>query len=372
MKILVAPDSFKGAATNLQVAKAMEEGLLEGNPQLKIVTLPLADGGEGTLDVMDAVHKGTLHQLKVKDPLGRPVDAHYLTFENKAVVELAVASGLSVIETDERDPTQTNTFGTGQLIADAIGKGYKEIILSIGGSATNDAGTGIATALGFQFYDHHGLLIDPNGGNLESIHRIEPPASENMISFQMKVLCDVTNPFTGPEGAVMTYGMQKGAGHEDMEVMERGMVHFKDLVLKWMGIDLDTLPGAGAAGGVGGGMVAFFNAELVSGIEYLMKELKMVEKVQDCDLILTGEGSLDYQTLHGKTIGGLLKVAKEHGKPVVAFAGNVSLSGAEFRGAGLSAAFSIQPGVVDLPGAMRDTLKNVRDLASNLARILSI
>jgi len=363
---------IKGAGTALQVAEAIEDGLLEGNRQLKTNKLPLADGGEGTLDILGSVYGGKLKKVIVNDPLGRPMQGHYLMLKKKAVVELAVASGLPLLATGERNPIETNTFGTGQLIHDAINMGCEEIILSIGGSATNDAGVGIATALGFRFYDQNGHLLSPKGGNLGRISRIESPEKNTLNAIKIKVLCDVTNPFTGLKGAVSVYSPQKGAGPDAMELLEHGMVHFRDLIKQWRGIDLDEIPGSGAAGGVGGGMVAFFNAELVSGIDYLMDELKLEEQVKFSDLIITAEGSLDNQTFEGKTIGGLLKVVRKWEKPVIALAGNIDMTWQEIREAGLTAAFSIQTGVTDLPTAMSNTLKNIRNLSANLAKVLRI
>ena len=357
MKILLAPDKFKGSLTASQVCAAMTEGIRLAYPAADVVAVPMADGGEGTAEVLTQNTEGSWQLITVQDPLGRPIEAGYGISGDKttAFIEMAQASGLRRLTTSDHDPFLANTFGTGELIADAIGRGVERIVLGIGGSATNDAGTGMAAALGWRFLDETGHELRPCGGNLSEIQTIIPPDSpwKGLVD----VACDVTNPLVGPKGATFIYGPQKGAKPADLPVLDAGMSHWAAVVQTQFGIDLVDMPGAGAAGGLGAGAVLFLKGHLTEGVKLLIKHTQLVEKMAGADLVLTGEGRLDNQTLQGKLIAGITRLANEQAIPVVALCGSLQLAPDELVALGLTSAFSIMPG----PASLDDALVNAAD-----------
>ena len=322
MKILIAPDKFKGSLSAQTVATALSKGLKKSNPNLDIITRPMADGGDGSLEVLAHYFDLQTIVVEVEDPLFRPINATYKMAGTTAYIEMAAASGLALLKEAERNCMDTSSYGTGELILDAIKKGATTIYLFIGGSATNDAGMGIASALGWVFYSKSGEILVPIGENLAEVHRIENDFlfyKPTKVNF--KVICDVNNPFYGENGAAYVYGPQKGASTEEVKKLDQGLQHLASLLKTNNYADIADIPGAGAAGGVGGGGIAFLDATLVSGIQTFLDLTELETAIKTCDLIITGEGKLDSQTEQGKVISGVCQLAKKHEKPVIAVCG---------------------------------------------------
>lgn len=372
MKILLAPDKFKGSLTASEVCAAMTEGILLANPTAEVIAVPMADGGEGTADVLTQVTQGVWQTITVQGPLGHPVEAGYgISGDGKtAFIEMAQASGLRLLRLSELDPFQANTFGTGELIAHAIQQGVDRIVLGIGGSATNDAGTGMAAALGWQFLDHAGQKLRPCGGNLGEIQTIIPP--ESAWKGTVEVACDVTNPLVGSQGATYVYGPQKGAQPADLPILDAGMKQWAEVVRAQFTIDLADMPGAGAAGGLGAGAVLFLNGRLIEGVNLLMKDTQLAEKMAGVDLVFTGEGRIDNQTLQGKLIAGITRLAGEQGIPVVALCGSLQLTPDELVQLGLTSAFSIMPGPASLDEAITNAADYLTRASYQVMRLLAL
>ncbi len=371
MKIVLAPDKFKGSLTASAVCAAMTEGILQADPTAEVVAIPMADGGEGTAEVLTQSTHGTWHLVTVLDPLDNPVEAGFgVSGDGKtAFIEMAQASGLRLLNPSNYDPFRASTFGTGQLIGQAISRGVERIVLGIGGSATNDCGTGMAAALGWRFLDKSGQALRPCGGNLIEIQTIIAP--ELMWSGTVEVACDVTNPLVGPNGATYIYGPQKGATVADLPVLDAGMTHFAGLIQKQFGLDLATLPGAGAAGGLGAGAVLFLNGHLTEGVNLLMKHTQLAEKMTGADLVLTGEGRIDNQTLQGKLIAGITRLGQEQQIPVVALCGSLQLTSDELTTLGLTSAFSIMPGPTSLADALTNAAEYLKRATFQVMRLLA-
>ncbi len=358
MKILLAPDKFKDALEAPAVCAAMARGIAGVLPDAEVVHLPLADGGEGTAAVLAHYAGGRLVTCTVQDPLGRPVQAHYaLTADGQtAVVELAQASGYQRLRPAERDPRPTTTYGTGQLIADALGRGVSEVVLTLGGSATHDLGTGMAAALGFRFEDATGRTFVPTGATLGAIFRIDESAA--LIrpgQVRVRVACDVQNPLCGAQGAAHVFAPQKGATPDTVAQLEDGSRHVATLWATLGRGEAADLPGAGAAGGTGAGAYFFLGAKVMPGAEWMLDQAHVDRHLQGADLVLTGEGSLDSQSLGGKLIGALVARAKAAGVPVAAFCGRLALSTGQIGALGLAYAASILRRTGDLPAALADT-----------------
>ena len=373
MKFVIAPDKYKGSLTAFEFCNAVEEGLNKALEKPTIIRLPLADGGDGTIDVVKYYLKADVVKVKVNDPLFRPIEASYLFSEQTkiAYIEMAEASGLKLLKDSERNCMHTTTLGTGELITDALQKGTKEIILGIGGSATNDGGIGMASALGFRFLDKNNAVLEPKGENLIHIKTIDSSEVHPLLkNVRVKVACDVTNPLYGKEGAANVYAEQKGASKEDIALLDDGLKNFAKVLFDTYGIDVQKISGAGAAGGMGAGSVVFLNAQLTSGID-LIKELADFDAtIKDVDWIITGEGKLDEQTLSGKTISGVIKSAKNQNIPVAALCGSVNISVETQKELGLDYAISIVKGISDLEEAMASSYSNLVHAAYNFARIL--
>ena len=309
-KIVIAPDKFKGSLTGIEFCNAVERGIKKHFPYTEIVKLPLADGGDGTVEALQFYTGGEYVSVKVNDPLNREINANYLfSAEQKiAFIEMAEASGIRLLKTDELNPLQTSTFGTGELIKDAIQKGAKHIILGIGGSATNDAGMGMARALGFRFYDKNSNELDGKGGDLNQLVSVDNShVLEELADVKFEVACDVDNPLFGTNGAARIYAPQKGANPKVVEELDNGLQNFNDVVQKQFGKDLQSIPGAGAAGGLGAGCILFLRAELKSGTQLVKEIAHFDSKINDADWIITGEGKFDEQTFSGKVIKGVLE-----------------------------------------------------------------
>ncbi|MBP0903189.1 glycerate kinase [Mariniflexile gromovii] len=365
MKIVLAPDKFKGSLTGLQFCNAVEEGIKEVFPKVEIVKMPLADGGDGTIDILEYHLKGKRVTVKVNDPLFRDIEASYLYMKSiqTAFIEMAEASGMYLLKKEEQNCYNTTTLGTGELILDAINKGAKTIILGIGGSATNDCGMGMATALGYKFEDEHGKELLPIGKNLSKVKLIHSSGVvEALKSIEFKVACDVTNPLFGKNGAAYVYGPQKGASDDEIEQLDKGLKNMEAIFKKQFNIDIQNIKGAGAAGGMGAGTFVFLNAELKSGIDLVKDLVDFDTKIKGADWVVTGEGKLDSQTLSGKTIDGVVKSAKKQNIPVAALCGSNSLSKAKAEKFGISYTDSVIENAKSLDDAMENGytyLKNI-------------
>lgn len=323
VRILVAPDKFKGSLSALEAADAISLGLEHALPLARIHKLPLADGGEGTAEQFIKIFGGQMVECDTTDALGRPVRATYgwTPSLRQAVIEMSAASGLWRLRDDERDPLRATTFGVGTLLIDAARRGARKILVGLGGSATNDAGAGMAAALGHRFLDERGAPLTPTPRNFPQIRRIE--RSPRLFAPEVVAISDVRNPLLGPSGASRVYSPQKGASAEAVETLERHLAHFADLVKRDLACDFRATPGAGAAGGLGFGLLAFCQATLRSGFDTFAEMVELDRLIRNFDLVVTGEGLLDPQTLEGKAPGGIARRARLAGKPVIAFAGAV-------------------------------------------------
>jgi len=321
MKIVIAPDSFKGSLTAIEVADAIELGIKEIFPVAKIIKIPLADGGEGTVQCLVNATAGKVLQQEVINPLGKKINASYgiLGDQKTAVIEMAEASGITLIPEEKRNPLITTTYGTGQLIKAALDQGCCKMIIGIGGSATNDGGAGLVQALGVRLLNKEGKEIGFGGAELLNIHHIDIAQMDPRIDkLEILVASDVKNPLCGPTGATRIYGPQKGATEEMMVVLEQALEHFDRIIDETLHKDVKDIPGAGAAGGLGAALMAFLDAKLKPGIEIIIKAVKLEEVTKDADLVITGEGKIDSQTIYGKVPVGVAKIAKKYNIPVMA------------------------------------------------------
>ena len=327
MKIVIASDSFKGSLTSVEVAQAATRGIKAVYPDCDVVAVNVADGGEGTVEVVVDALGGQIIHTTVSDPLGRPIQARYGIAGKKAIIEMASASGLPLLSSEERNPWITSTYGTGEMIMDAIQRGCSQFLIGIGGSATNDAGTGMLQALGFKFYDFNGKeIIDCRGGRLQDIADLDDTFVPKAVrEAQFIVACDVDTPFCGPEGAAPVFAPQKGANAEMVAKLDAGMTSFAHVIENKYGINIVPVTGAGAAGGMGGGFRAFLNASLQRGIDMVLDAIDFDYTIQSADLIITGEGKIDFQTAKGKTAAGVLARAKKQNIPVIAIGGCVEI-----------------------------------------------
>lgn len=326
MQIVVAPDSLKECLSATQVALAISQGIQRVVPKAIITSIPFADGGEGTVDALVTATGGTIIPTPSVDALNRPIESFYGVLGDKktAVIEMAAASGIERLAPHERNPMITSTFGTGLLINAALDAGYTELIVGIGGSATNDGGAGMAQALGYKLFNRLGQDIEPGGGSLGDLHSIDSSNVHPLLKKEkITVACDVRNTLLGLTGATYTYGPQKGATPEILETLERNMVHYSQKMEQQMGIKVSDIPGSGAAGGLGAGLMAFCKAEMVSGFELISQVTHLEEHITNASMVITAEGKIDAQTAFGKTISGVGKIAKRHKVPVIALAGMV-------------------------------------------------
>ena len=365
MRVLIACDSFKDALPAPEVCRAIALGFLAGHPGAEVIEMPLSDGGEGVLDILRQTLSLKPVALEVSDPLGRPITATYgLSADSStALVEMAEASGLQRLTLAERNPLLTSTYGTGQLLADARARGVRQMLLAIGGSATNDAGIGAAAALGWQFFDKAGAPVKPDGGNLKDISHLVPPAKTPFA--RMEVLCDVTNPLYGPMGASWIYGRQKGGDDASLAELDEGARHIAALVEQQTGRQgLAQIEGAGAAGGLGFGALAFMNATLRRGIDVVLDLVGFDTAAARADLIITGEGHIDGQSGQGKLVQGVCARAGQ--VPVIALCGKLSADPGQIRAIGLKAAYSINAVEKPLAEMLAATAVNLEMTAARL------
>ena len=322
MKILIASDKFKGSLTATEVGTILQKGILQNYPNAEITIQSMADGGDGSIDLLDELWKLDEHKVIVNNPLFQPIEAIYYTNKDIAFIEMAKASGLALLKKSEQNPFKTTSLGTGELILDAYQKGFKKIKLFIGGSATNDGGIGIAAALGYSFFDTNGREISPIGENLEHIHFLKKSKlAEQIKALDIQVVCDVNNPFFGKKGAAYIYARQKGADDSMIKMLDIGLKNLNQVFIESGLVDVQKIAGAGAAGGVGGGMIALFNAQHISGIDLFINLFDIEKLVQNADIVITGEGRLDSQSFDGKVIGGIHKVAQDYQKPMIVVCG---------------------------------------------------
>lgn len=356
MKIVISIDSLKGSLTSIEAANAIKKGILSVDNKSDVVIMPLADGGEGTVEALVQGMNGEEKVISVTGPINEKVNATYgiLKETNTAIIEMAQASGLPLVPAELRNPLNTTTYGVGEIIKEAIEKGCRNFIVGIGGSATNDCGVGMLQALGFEFYDENDNLVGLGGKVLNQIKRIN---TENKLKeldeCNFKIACDVNNPLYGENGAAYIYGPQKGATKEIVKELDKGLKNFAEVVKKDLGKDIAHIEGAGAAGGLGFGFLGFLNSKLESGIKIILDEIKLEEVVKDADLVITGEGRLDNQTAMGKAPIGVAKLAKKHGAKVIAIAGCTTPDAVKCNEEGIDAYFSIVNKAMTIDEAMK-------------------
>jgi len=375
MKIVIAPDSYKESLTALLVATEIEAGFREIFPDAEYVILPMADGGEGTVAALVAATSGRLCEVDVTGPLGARTTACYgLTGDGKtAIIEMAAASGLALVAPAMRNPLKTTSYGTGELITAALDAGVEQLIIGIGGSATNDGGAGMLQALGVKLLDNLGNEIGFGGAGLARLDRIDGGGIDPRLkTCRIEVACDVNNPLTGPEGASAVYGPQKGATPDMVAELDTYLGRFAGLIRSSCGIEVDAVPGAGAAGGMGAALLAFLHARLRPGIDIVMDAVGLDVALRDADLVITGEGRMDSQTMHGKTPMGVARLAKRYNKPVIGIAGSVSADASVLHLHGIDAVFSVLNQIGSLEDAMARAAANVRSTSRNIAACLKL
>jgi len=372
VNILVAPDKFRGSLEAAEVCEAVTDGVKKAYPNAKVTAIPLADGGEGTAKILTQVTDGWEVPVTVMDPLNRQIKATYgLSGDHEvAFIEMAAASGLSLLKEEERNPLRTSTFGTGQLIVDALDRGVKKIILGIGGSATTDGGIGMAEALGYAFKDAEGRTLLPNGASLGKIASIDKHNADPRLGLvSVIVACDVTNPLYGKDGAAFVYGPQKGADTEMVKQLDEGLQNLSQVATRVFGRDVSLTPGAGAAGGLGAGCMWFLNAELKEGISIVMEQCDIASLVADADLVITGEGKVDEQTLAGKVVKGLAGLCKSHRVPLAVVCGTLQITPEQAKKAGMTYAVSVLNRPMDLNAAQSEAFQLVSDATFQLVRL---
>ncbi|SJL84242.1 glycerate kinase [Vibrio palustris] len=372
MKIVIAPDSYKESLTALGVSEAIESGFKHIFPSADYVKLPMADGGEGTVQSLVDATGGHIIDCTVTGPLGQPVQAFYgLLGDGKtAVIEMAAASGLHHVPPEQRNPLLTTTYGTGELITAVLDQGVQHIIIGIGGSATNDGGVGMAQALGIKMLDNHGRELAYGGGALHGLARIDRSGLDSRLAtVQLEVACDVDNPLCGPAGASHVFGPQKGAAPEMVAKLDHNLAHLAAVMQGDLGCDVKDIAGAGAAGGLGAALLGLLQANLRPGIDIVMDAVDLRSQVADANLVITGEGRIDSQTIYGKTPAGVARVAKQYDCPVIGIAGSLSHDCGIVHDYGIDAVFSVVNGAVDLSTALQEAKHNIELTACNVAAI---
>lgn len=372
MKIIIAPDSFKESLTALEAADAIEAGLKAIMPDAQYVKIPMADGGEGTVQsLIDATH-GTLHSAEVTAPLGNRIAAQYgISGDGKtAIIEMAAASGLHLVPPSERNPLITTSYGTGELILAALNHGVEKILLGIGGSATNDGGAGMLQALGADLLDEHGAAIGYGGGNLAQLARADFSRLDARLQHVvLEVACDVNNPLCGEKGAAAVFAPQKGATPDMVKTLDRNLAHFAQIIQRDTGKDIASGAGTGAAGGMGGGVLLLPQAQLKSGVQIVIDYVKLAEHIRDADWVVTGEGRMDAQSVHGKTPVGVARVAKQFDKPVIALVGCLRADYPAVYDCGIDAVFPIIRQLDTLEATLQHGRANLQSAAENVARL---
>lgn len=373
MKYLIAPDSYKESMSAICAAKAIEKGIKRMDPGSQCEIVPMADGGEGTAECLTYDQEGEQIYCLVTNPLGESIESDFVWIEKTktAVIEVAKACGLMLIPPEDKDPKIATTYGVGELILEALKKNCKEIILTLGGTVTNDGGAGMLSALGAKILDAKGAQIASGGGALGDIETIDLSEPVRLLEdIQITVLCDVKNPLLGDNGATYIFGPQKGAKKDELPILEQAMEHYADKMNQAAGKDVASMAGAGAAGGIGCALFAISNAQFRSGSEYVMESLGLEEKILACDYVITGEGSIDSQSLQGKVPVGVASMAKKYNKPVVVFAGRVEGSMDAFYDNGITSVFCILRGLDPLEKVLKEAEYNLQMTVENVTRIL--
>ena len=360
MKLLFASDSFKGSLTSEKTVELLSRAAREVFGECECSGVPVADGGEGTVEAVIAAEQGEYITVKVHGPLMEETESFYGTFDgNKAVIEMAAASGLPMVPEELRNPLNTTTFGTGELILDALKRGYRDISIAIGGSATNDGGMGCARALGVKFLDQDGNELEGFGRDLARVAAIDISGlDERVKDSKITVMCDVTNPLCGKDGATWTFGKQKGATPEIQEELEKGMCSYRDVIRETFGIDCDGIPGTGAAGGLGAALMVFLGGEMKSGIETVLDLIRFDERLEDVDLVVTGEGRTDWQSCFGKVMQGVGMRAKAKGIPVLGLSGSLGKNAMDICSCGISSLMT----TVNAPMPLSEALERAEEL----------
>ena len=374
MKLVIAPDSFKESLSARAVAEAIAAGWARVYPDAELLLCPMADGGEGTVDALLSATGGALQQTRVSGPLGDPVEAHWgLLPDAQAIIEMAEASGLHRVEPARRDVLAASSFGTGELIRAALDAGVRRIVLGLGGSATNDGGAGLLAALGVRFLDVQGAELPPGGAALARLRQIDLTGLDTRLAqVEVMVAADVDNPLCGPRGASAVFGPQKGASPEQVAQLDAALGHYADVMAATLGEDLRDQPGVGAAGGLGFAARAVLRAGFRPGVELVAELSGLAQAVQGADLVITGEGRLDGQSLHGKTPVGVARIARAAGVPVIALAGSLGDGYQRLYAEGIGAAFSLAPGPLSLEQAMQQAADQLSARAADLARLWQI
>lgn len=373
-KVIIIPDSFKGTLSAKQICRILKEKVHQQFPACEVVTVPVADGGEGSVDCFLEALGGRKETVQVHGPYMELMEAEYgILSDGTAVVEMASCAGLPLVE-DRKNPKKTTTYGVGELILAAAKAGSKRIITGLGGSCTNDGGCGMATALGIRFYDAQDREFVPTGGTLKEIRRIDMSRREKLLDqIELPAMCDITNPLTGPEGAAHVFSPQKGADEGMIQELEAGMVHYASILEQTVQIPkIRELPGGGAAGGMGTGMAALLGAKLIPGIQAVLDTVQIDALAEHADLILTGEGKIDSQSIHGKVLSGIARRGKALGIPVVAIAGGIDREALpELYRDGLTAAFSINQLPEDFSVSRGKSMENLETEMENLLRLIA-
>lgn len=352
-KYLIMPDSFKGTMDSIEVCEIMKSAVLEKNPGAEVVTVPVADGGEGTVDCFLSAFGGKKKTVTVTGPYGKKVQAAYGITGDTAIIEMAAASGFALTDNGMRDPSAATTFGVGELVRDAVESGCRRIILGLGGSCSNDGGAGMAAALGTVFYDEAGRSFVPAGRNLDRISRIDKTASDRLLgNVAIEAMCDIDNPLYGPRGAAYVFAPQKGADEAMVRVLDGNLKKYAETVKAETGADISDLAGGGAAGGTGAGAYVFLGARLRQGIDVILDMLGFEKLIKDCRVIFTGEGSFDSQSLGGKVAVGISRRAMKSGIPVIVVAGSVADNVSGLSEVGITGVFQTDPGTYDSQSEM--------------------
>lgn len=371
---ILAPDSFKESMTAAQACMAMQRGIQKAIPDAQFIHVPMADGGEGTVDALIAARQGRQVTIQVSGPFPhQKIETYFglIDDDQTAVIEMAMANGIHLIEKSQRNPLFTSTFGTGEMIKAALDHGVSKIIIGLGGSVTNDAGAGMAQALGAKFLNQNGQVVEQGGGQLDQVYTIDLSGLDvRLKNIEILIASDVNNPLCGENGASQVFAPQKGAHPEMVETLDRNLNYFSDLIKRQLNIDAKNIAGAGAAGGLGFGLMVFATAKIRSGVEMIIEETQLAEKIAQADYVFTGEGGIDFQTKFGKTPFGVAQVAKRLNKPVIACAGYIGEGIEELYAEGFTAIFGIVDGACDLQTALKNGEKNLERTCENVARLL--
>lgn len=373
MRVVIASDSFKGSNPSHRIGQKISEGVLKVFPDADIEIVPIGDGGEGTVDAVIYEMNGSIRELTVTGPLGEPVKASYGKAGHVAVIEMASASGLPLVPDKKKNPLKTTTYGTGELIKDALDQGCTKILVAIGGSATNDGGVGMAQALGYSFKDASGSEIGYGGGELKKTASIDASGASKLLdAAEIDIMCDVSNPLCGPTGASAVYGPQKGADPEMVKTLDENLAHLAKTVKTQLGSDHRDTPGSGAAGGLGFGLISFAKGELRSGIEAVLEAINFDEKVKEADLVITGEGKMDGQSIYGKAPVGVAKFAKKYDIPVLAMVGDIGKGIEAVYDHGIDSVMSNVNRAMPLKDAMAESADLMVDAAERAMRMIRI